>query len=295
MKRVRFLAILLAVAAASACRRQAPPEPPLAKASLTINRTQAALGSPIDLTYKFEVVSNPPPVSEDYKVFVGVLDSNQELMWTDDHDPPTPTTQWKPGQTVEYTRTVFIPIYPYIGEASINMGLYSLKTKKRVTLIGDDAGHQAYRVAKVQLLPQSANIFMVKKEGWHGPEGPPNDTRAEWQWTKAPEATFAFKNPKADVLFYLDLDNPSTTFPEGQHVQAKLGAAVLDDFVLQPAHELTRRRVPISAAQLGGDEMVEIKIVTDKTFVPALVPGSTNKDSRQLGVRVFHVFVGLKN
>jgi hypothetical protein len=38
-------------------------------------------------------------------------------MWTDDHTPPVPTTQWKPGQTVEYTRTVFIPIFPYVGDA----------------------------------------------------------------------------------------------------------------------------------------------------------------------------------
>ena len=28
---------------------------------------------------------------------------DEELMWTDDHEPPTPTSAWKPGQTVEYT------------------------------------------------------------------------------------------------------------------------------------------------------------------------------------------------
>ena len=48
-----------------------------------------------------------------------VVDADDELMWTDDHDPPTPTTQWKPGQTIEYTRTVFVPIYPYVGEAGL--------------------------------------------------------------------------------------------------------------------------------------------------------------------------------
>ena len=53
---------------------------------------------------------------------VHVVDADEELMWTDDHNPPVPTTQWKPGQTVEYTRTVFVPIYPYVGEATIQVG-----------------------------------------------------------------------------------------------------------------------------------------------------------------------------
>ena len=42
-------------------------------------------------------------------MFVHVLDPDGEQLWTDDHLPPTPTTKWKPGQTVEYTRTVFVP------------------------------------------------------------------------------------------------------------------------------------------------------------------------------------------
>jgi hypothetical protein len=37
--------------------------------------------------------------------------------------------------------------------------------------------------------------------------------------------------------------------------------------------------------------MVEIRIGVDRTFVPALVPGSNSKDSRELGIRVFHAFV----
>ena len=61
----------------------------------------------------------------DYRVIVHFLDADEELMWTDDHNPAMPTTQWKPGQTVEYTRTMFVPVYPYIGTATVRMGLYS--------------------------------------------------------------------------------------------------------------------------------------------------------------------------
>src|SRR5437867_1487285 len=125
------LAVVAALAASVAgCRQKAPPEPPLGKPSVTLSRDRAPLGSPIDVTYRFQVDPKAPPITENYKVFVGVVDADQQLMWTDDHDPPSPTTQWKPGQKVEYTRTVFIPIYPYIGDASIRMGLYSTASQK---------------------------------------------------------------------------------------------------------------------------------------------------------------------
>ena len=37
--------------------------------------------------------------------------------------------------------------------------------------------------------------------------------------------------------------------------------------------------------------MAELRIVVDKTFVPALTPEAASKDPRELGVRVFHAFV----
>src|SRR5262245_29905605 len=118
------LALLLAACSAAACGGKQPETPPVATPSVSVNRDRAPLGSPIDITYKF-VVSNGVTVDEDYRVMLHVVDADDELMWTDDHDPPTPTTQWKPGQTIEYTRTIFVPIYPYVGEATLQVGLYS--------------------------------------------------------------------------------------------------------------------------------------------------------------------------
>jgi len=288
--RISRLAVLAAAAASLySCRQKPPVEPGVATPQVTLNRQKAPLGSPIEVTYRFDVAANAPPFTEDYKVFVGFVDTDQELMWTDDHDAAVPPTQWKPGQKIEYTRTVFIPVYPYIGEAAIHMGLYSPTTQKRVALTGLDTGQRAYNVAKLQLLPQSENVFIVLKDGWHGPETPPNDAHNEWQWTRKKQATLVFKNPRKDSLFYLDLDNPSHMFSDGQHVQVKLTDQVLDDFVLTE-HRLLRR-IPITAAQLGSTDMVELVVDVDKTFVPALVPALNNKDPRELGVRVFHWFL----
>jgi hypothetical protein len=297
MKTIRIVLLAAAAASLGSCRHKAPPEPAMATPSVTLSQDKAPLGSPIEVTYRFDVASDAPAFAEDYRVFVGVVDADQELMWTDDHDPPVPTKQWKPGQRIEYVRTVFIPVYPYIGDASFHMGLYSSTTQKRLPLAGQDAGQRAYTVAKLQLLPQTESVLTTPKEGWNGPETPPNDSKTEWQWTKKKQATLVFKNPKRDSLFYLDLDfvlppfdRRPDVFPDGQHVQVRLGDKVVDEFKLAPGLRLLRK-IPLTAVQMGSQDIAELTLEVERTFVPALLPGSSSKDPRELGVRVFHTYI----
>ena len=281
------VAALVLASSLAACRKKESPAPPMATPSVSLNHEKTPLGSPIDITYKF-VVAGDATFTEDLRVMVHVVDADEELIFAFDHNPPVPTTQWKPGQTVEYTKTVFVPIYPYVGEATIQVGLHSTTTQKRVTLAGDDAGQHAYKVAKLQLQPQTENVFTVFKEGWHPGEIAEHNATVEWQWTKK-DATLSFKNPKKDSAFYLDLDNPGSVFNEAQRVTVTLGGQVVDEFTLQPKQPQLRK-VALKAAQLGTGDVAELVISVDKTYVPAtLVPGS--KDPRELGVRVFHAYI----
>ena len=140
-----------------------------------------------------------------------------EALWNDDHLPATPTTQWKPGQTVEYTRTVFVPNYPYIGEANVRIGLYSQADGKRLVLTAPEASRREYTVAKVELLPQSENVFLIYKDGWHPAEVDAANPNSEWQWTQK-RAAFSFRNPKKDVNFYLEYDARTDLFTPPQQV-----------------------------------------------------------------------------
>jgi hypothetical protein len=282
------LAALVTGLAGSACKKREPPAPPVATPSVSVNRDRAPLGSPVDISYKF-VVANDAHFDQDYRVFVHVVDTDEQYMWGDDHNPPTPTSEWKPGQTVEYTRTVFIPVYPYVGEATIQVGLYSIANQKRLTLTGEDAGQRSYKVAKLQLQPQTENVPTVFKEGWHPIEVAEQNALEEWQWTKK-EATLAIRNPKKDCLLYFDVDNPGNAFQEVQQVQVSLGGQTLQEFSVRPKDRLLEK-IPLKAAQLGTGDMVEIQIAVDKTFVPALLPASNSKDPRELGIRVFHAFI----
>lgn len=271
-----------------ACRKKEAPSPPVATPSVAINHDRAAIGSPIEITYKF-VVARDAKFDMDYRVMVHVVDTDEELMWTDDHNPPTPTSHWKPGQTIQYTRTVFVPKFPYVGEATVQMGLYSLQSGKRLTMTGEDLGQHAYKVGRLQIAPETDNVYTVFTDGWHQAEVAEHNAAVEWHWTKK-DATLSFKNPKKDAVFYLDLDNPGSVFKEPQHVTVRLGDKAVDDFTLAPNQQLLRT-IKLPAADLGAGDMAELHIEVDKTFVPALLNASTNHDPRELGVRVFHAFI----
>jgi hypothetical protein len=271
-----------------ACGGGEPETPPVATPTVTVNHTQAPAGSPLEITYKF-VVADHAAFKEDYRVFVHVIDVDEERMWDADHDPPVPTTQWKPGQTIEYQRTIFVPVFPYVGEATLQIGLHSKSDGERLPLNGDHAGQFAYRVAKLQLLPQTDNLLTVFKDGWHQAEVAGDNATIEWQWTKK-NAVLAFRNPKKAATFFLDADSPGGAFHGAQQVQVVLNDQVIDEFPLA-VDERALRRIPLTPAQLGDAEMAELHIRVDKSWIPAQVPEARSGDKRELGIRVFHAFV----
>jgi hypothetical protein len=286
--RPSVVCLALAAGLCGACGSRDASTPAVATVSVTLNHDRAPAGSPLELTYKF-VVADGAKFDEDYRVFVHVVDTDDEQMWTDDHAPTPPTSQWKPGQTIEYTRTIFVPVFPYVGDASIQVGLHSTKDQHRLTLSGEDAGQHAYRVARLQLLPQTDNLFTVYKDGWQPTEAGAVDASIEWQWTKR-QATLAFKNPKKDAVLYLDADSPGSNLHPAQKVQVLLGGSVLQEFTMQPdTRDL--RKISLPGAQMGTADLAEVQLSVDPVFVPMTVSQGASKDPRELGIRVFHAYV----
>ena len=279
-----LLAVMLA-----GCGEPEDTTPPVGNLQVSLSRPKVALGSPVEVTYKFTVAPNAPALGQ-RRVFAHFLDADDELMWTDDHDPPTPTTEWKAGQTIEYSRSMFIPSYPYVGAAKIVAGLYAPGNNERLKLSNEDRGDRSYKVVDFDLLPQTENIFVIFKDGWHPAEVIAEGAgRTEWQWTKK-EATIAFRNPKRDVTLVLQVDNPATNANAAQNVAVTIGNQPIATIPLSPNPPAVLK-YPISAAQLGTAEMVEIKFTADKTFVPALESSMKSGDPRELGARFFHVFI----
>jgi len=75
-----------------------------------------------------------------------------------------------------------------------------------------------------------------------------------------------------------------------QQVTAQIGGQTIATIPLS-ATSSPVLKYPVTAAQLGTGDMVEIKFIADKTFVPALESSMKSGDPRELGARFFHVFV----
>jgi hypothetical protein len=277
-----LLCLLCAAAVLAACSKRKENEPPVATPSVTLNKDRVPIGSAITLTYKFVVAPNAT-FDKDYWVFVHVLDPEGEQMWTDDHLPPIPTHTWKAGQTIEYKRTIFVPSYPYIGEAVVRLGVYDMASGRRLVLNAPEVSRREYQVAKLQILAQSENLYLLYKDGWHPAETDVKNPTSEWQWTKK-DATVSFKNPKKDSTLYLEYDARVDLFNPPQQVTLKIGDQVIGQFVAD-AKMAALKTFPITAAQLGSGDMVDLVIDVDKTFKPG------GGDPRELGIRVYHLYV----
>jgi hypothetical protein len=284
------LCLLLTVCSAVSCSSGEDTAPPVATADVSLSRPRVAQGSPVDLTYRFRISEVPPPAS--YRVFVHVVDADEELMWTDDHNLPTQPNQWQPGQTIEYTRTMFVPMYPYVGAAKVLVGVHDPETNTRLKLGNPDRGDRSYQVAEFELLPQTENVYLIYRDGWHPAEVAADNPGVEWKWTRK-EATVAFRNPKQDATFILQLDNPAQAPSAASEVDIRLGDRSLALVQVGP-DDAPVHKIPLSAADLGTGDLVEIRLVANRTFVPALEPSSKSSDTRELGVRVFHAFVQAK-
>jgi hypothetical protein len=254
--------------------------------SVEVNKSRAPIGSPIEVTYRFEVGPECEPIEKDYKIFVHFLESHDELIFTDDHQPPEPTNSWSPGSTIEYSRTIFLPLFPYLGTANIEMGFYIPETGERLGLVGSDNG-AGVRVGEITLLDQKENIFLVYKEGWHQLESSPENPSIEWQWTKK-EAVCSFKNPKTDSVLYLDADTNIQAFDSPLEVSLMIGENEIVRFQVE-SRDRFLKKIPIPASSLGLEDWVDLRIVNEESFVPS--EKGLGTDTRDLGLRVYHLYI----
>ena len=91
-------------------------------------------------------------------------------------------------------------------------------------------------------------------------------------------------------MLVLQVDNPAAGPNAAQQVTVQIGDQVLTTVPLS-ATTAPVLKFPVTAAQLGTGDMVEMRFTADKTFVPALEASMKSGDPRELGARVFHVFI----
>ena len=166
-------------------------------------------------------------------------------------------------------------------------------TPRRATgckLSGTEAGGRAYEVAQLELLPQTENIFLIFKDGWHAVETAGDNSMVEWQWTKK-EATITFRNPRRDAVLYFQADNPGKAATAARQVEIRLG-----DQVLQTVAAQRRRRCPCTRSRSAPRPWAAARWSScgwssTRPSCRRWSRARTGNDPRELGARVFHAFV----
>jgi len=288
-RRVLVLALIPLASLSGACKRK-PAEVNDVTPSVAFNRPRAPLGSAVEVTYTWTTGPAFKPLKQDYRALAHVLDTHKVVLFTDDHTPVPPSSTWEPNKTYTYQRTVFIPVYPYVGPGQVVMGLYPTTGKgERVAMKGEDVALRAYKVATLELLPQTENIFLVCKEGWHNPESAPHNPSLERTWTKK-DALVSFKNPRKDIVIYVEADTNKNAFDVPPVLTLSVGNKVGATMPIENS-EVFLRKVRVKAADLGTDEWVDLRLSMNQSFVPKL-KGVNTHDDRELGVMVYHLYVG---
>ena len=283
-----FVVLAAGIVAATGCGRRQTAEVNDIVPRFEVNRAQAPLGSAIEVTYTWEVEPTAKKLTQDYRAFVHFVDSHGVMLFEDDHTPVPPVTEWEPGKSYSYKRTKFIPVYPYVGDVDVRMGLAPVGKGERVMLKGEDAGLREFKVARIELLPQTENIFLVYKEGWHNPESSPQNPSLERTWTKK-DALISFKNPKKDVVVYLEADTNAKAFTAPPVLTLAVNNATGVTIPIQNS-EVFLKKIRVKAADLGPDEWVDLRLAMSESFVPKL-KGVTTHDDRELGLIVYHLYV----
>ena len=274
--------VLAAVALSAAC---AAPPPAVATPTLGMDRYAVPLGGPLEVTVRFDAAPDLAPITGDFRALLHFLAPDGSLLWADDHELPRPPAEWQPGEGIEYTRRSVVPMYPYVGEATVALGLYSAATGERLPLAGAEIGDRTYRVGSITLEPQPETAFLVYGDGWYRSEFA-GDT--SWRWT-AGRAVTSFRNPRSDVALAMDLAGRAAVDGEPQRVTLALGERAVHEFELE-GNDLTVLRHRLRAEDLGTDDVVELTLRVDPTFVPA-ERDTDSTDTRELGVRVLYLFV----
>jgi hypothetical protein len=254
--------------------------------TIQLNRPQVPIESAVEATYTWTAGPGFKKLG-DYRVLVHFLDTKGNLLFAADHVPTPATASWEPGKTYTYSKTIFVPTFPYIGPVDVRLGVYPEGKGERVALRGEDAGMREYRSGRFEFLDRTKNIFLVYKEGWHSPETSADHPTMERTWTKR-EALVSMKNPKKDIVVYLEADTNTKAFTQQPTLTISVNGKTGVTMPIENS-EVFLKKVHVKAADLGADEWVDLRLSLNQSFVPKAL--GYNNDDRELGLLVYHLYV----
>jgi hypothetical protein len=272
--------IACVVLAASACRDGAAVPAPL-PVRPSLSTTEYERDRPTTLRYSWSAAPGLPPIGPDSRAFVHFVYEGR-LVGTDDHVPQPPPSEWKPGQTYEYTRARFIPAPRPSGEIEVRVGLFT--PVGRLAIAGEHTRAHEYIAGRLREAPARAPLSYVYREGWYEPDAGPARTYKTWMGQKA---TVTFDNPGTDAIVYLEAETERAAFPETPALRLQIGDYAASLPIREDGVFVAGIRFPREA--LGHGRSATLRLAMNGSFVPQ--ERGSSADTRRLGLCVHHLAV----
>jgi len=276
--------VFVLVFVATDCKKKTPVEGVELEVAFTDEELTDNLITDVHFTWK--TTEEFVELNQEYNIFVHFWHKNN-LLFQDDHTPEVPTTEWEPNKEYTSSRRIYIPTFidefdpDFKGEETLRVSIgffspYDTNEKSKKVIFDE----------KVKVFPPPLDTpEIIFEEGWYDLEINPDSFLKQWRWT-AKEARCIVDNPHRDALLVIK-GGMNTSALQDQKVIFKIDDMILDEFI--PKKGYFEKSYPITKDMLGDLDEFYLKIVTDKTFVPAkLIPNST--DERELGLQISFIY-----
>jgi hypothetical protein len=281
------LLLLASLLCAAGCGESAP----RMDVRVEVRCTQQSLPAtgPLELTYFWQLAADAEAPGFDCLVYAHFRNADGDILWQDDHQPPVPTSRWRPGQTVEYRRIHFIPDTAPAEEVTLTVGLYDQQgTEGKVILAGRHGRAPGYDAARLDVLPAGRLPIVIYDQGWYNQESKPGQLEGPtWRWCRR-EAVCWAELPGRPCSLFLEVQAPLQTLDPAQPVTLELEGVVLAFFEIDgPGPVVHKFRLPEQLT--AGKECVRLVVRTDRAAQPQ--PNGDAGEKRELGLRFFHLAV----
>ena len=243
----------------------------------------------IKMLYEFDFSEEFLGFKSNYTLFVHFWRmKNKEMLFQDDHMPPTDTSKWKKGEPLKYSRVVFIP--KFIDEFDMDFQEYE-EVRLTVGLYLPGVPDSKIILYQKVLNIESVSLNAPEKiydEGWYQLETNvriKNPDRRKWRWTTK-KAVCLIENPQKESILIIKGAVNKAKYDD-QKVVFRINEKLLDEFI--PESNIFSKKYIISPEQMGKESEFKLSIETNKTFIPITVDPNS-KDNRELGIQIYSIY-----
>ncbi|MCB0177400.1 MAG: glycosyltransferase family 39 protein [Anaerolineae bacterium] len=131
---------------------------------VALSTTKITPGDILQVSLQWETEA---PLTENYTVFLQVLDANNHLVGQRDAPPLVPTTQWPVNESVSDSHGIFIEPGTPPGAHRLIIGLYHSETGQRLPVVGQDETQDFIVLDEVEVtrpaVPLPAGAFHIQQ------------------------------------------------------------------------------------------------------------------------------------